>query len=99
MLFLKGTVDILKEVARRAKQQRLQLKLTQRGLASRSGVTLASIKRFEQTGKISFESLVKIAFILDSHTQFDRLFVAQEHYASIDDVIKSEKKRKRGSIR
>jgi len=98
MLFLNGVTDVLKEIATRVKDRRLQLELTQQGLAHRSGVSLGSIKRFEQSGKISFESLVKIAFVLDMHHQFEEFFQPQEVYKSLDDVMKTEKKRQRGSI-
>ena len=52
------------------KEKRLFLNLTQEGLANRSGVSLGSLKRFETTGQISLESLLKIAFILDCLDDF-----------------------------
>ncbi|MEL6865377.1 MAG: helix-turn-helix transcriptional regulator [Bacteroidota bacterium] len=49
-------------------------KLSQAELAERSGVSLGSIKRFEQTGKIAFESLLKLAHILGQLAKFEQLF-------------------------
>ena len=54
-------------------QQRLSLNLTQEGLSNKSGVSLGSIKRFETTGQISLESLLKIAFILDCLNDFKNI--------------------------
>lgn len=50
------------------------MKITQKDMAERTGVSLGSIKRFEQTGEISFHSLLKIAFVLDCLDDFDQLF-------------------------
>ena len=49
-------------------------------------MNLASLKRFEQTGEISFVSLVKIAVVLDETEVLDQLFLARE-YSSIQEVI------------
>ena len=56
--------DILQETAQKHGALRKRHKLSQAELAERSGVSLGSIKRFEQTGKIAFESLLKLAHIL-----------------------------------
>ena len=47
---------------------------------------MASLKRFEQTGEISFVSLLKIAAVLDELDVFDSLFVRRK-YSSIQEVI------------
>ena len=57
--------EIAKDIAKQEKNKRKKRKLTQAELSARSGVSLASLKRFEQTGEISFVSLVKIAMVLD----------------------------------
>jgi DNA-binding XRE family transcriptional regulator len=56
---------ILEGLALRLKQRRLELNLTQNLLASRSGVSLGSLKRFENKHEISLESLVKLAIVLN----------------------------------
>ncbi len=88
----------MEAIARRAKSLRLSYKLTQDGLAERSGVSLGSIKRFERTGKISLESLLKIAFILDSMEGFGKVFIPENDQPaqSLDSLIKASKQRKRG---
>lgn len=86
------------------KQKRLFLKLTQEGLASRSGVSLGSLKRFESSGQVSLESLLNLALVLECLNDFS--LIANEKrdtISSIDDLIKSSKKRpalsKRGKIK
>ena len=48
---------------------------TQTECATRSGVSLGSLKRFERTGQISLESLLKLAFVLECLGDFDGVCV------------------------
>lgn len=84
--FFNSPADINMQIARRMQKKRKANKLTQQQLATRSGVSLGSIKRFERLGEISLTSLVKIAFILDCEDDFDALF-ARKEYRSIQEVI------------
>lgn len=68
--------EILKGVGGRLKQRRIAAKLTQRELASKSGVSYSSIRKLEATGEGAFEALVKIAFVLDGEAEFEKLFPA-----------------------
>ena len=83
---LRFPVEIAKEVAERFKIKRKSQKFTQVELSERTGVSLGSLKRFEQTGEISFVSLIKIAMVLDEVEEFDKLF-ARKEYRSIQEVI------------
>lgn len=58
----------------RVKARRKESKLTQKQLAERSGVSYASIRRFEQTGDISLFSLLRIAHVLKCRSDFNLLF-------------------------
>ncbi len=78
------------EIAMREKQLRRKSGITQKDLASRSGVALGSIRRFEQTGQISLESLVRICRALDCESQLDSLF-AKPAYRSIQEVIDEQR--------
>jgi len=70
------------------KKQRKLLKITQQELAIKSGVSLGSIKRFEQSGQISLESLLKIAFVLDCLEDFEKVCEREEEkYKSIEEII------------
>lgn len=88
--------EVAIQIAGRVKARRLELNLTQEGLASRAGVKFATYRRFEQTGEISLRGLLQIGFALNSLAEFDSLF-AQKQYQSLDDVMnESNTNRKRG---
>jgi len=89
--------DLMAKIAEQAKGKRLSLNLTQQSLSERSGVSLGVLKKFERTGKISVESLLKIALVLDSLTEFAVLFKPKplETYPTLDQLLK-QKTRKRG---
>ena len=79
--------DVLKDTAQKHKVIRKQLKLSQAELAERSGVSLGSIKRFENSGKIAFESLLKLAHILGRLSEFESLFVPKEDLVRIEQLF------------
>lgn len=89
--------DLVIQIAKQAKEKRLILNLTQQSLSKRSGVSLGVLKKFEQTGKISVESLLKLALVLDSLAEFSALFKPKplESYPTLDQLLKL-KTRKRG---
>lgn len=58
----------------RVKERRKELKLTREELSKRSGVSYASLRRFEETGNISLSSLLKIANAFNTLKDFDYLF-------------------------
>jgi len=88
--------EISQSIADRVKSRRLELSLTQVGLCNKAGVNLASYRRFERTGLISLEALIKIAIAMNMEDDFDQLF-SNKIYLSIDDVINEKNPRKRGS--
>lgn len=66
--------SIVKGLIQRVKQRRKELNLSQKDLASKSGVSYGSIRRFESEGEISLTSLLKIAQALNSLEDFNNLF-------------------------
>ena len=84
-------------LAKRIKQRRLEKGWTQKMLATKAGISLASYRRFESSAEISLRSLVMLAFALDMADEFETLFNSRI-YQSIDDIIKADqhKQRKRG---
>ena len=93
------TSKALRKVAENIRILRLEKDLTQLGLAQRSGVSLASLRKFEQKGQISLESFFKLAMALG---YLENLVEAtkplDKGFSSIDDVLrgKQDKKRQRG---
>jgi len=81
--------EMMQELKLRFKQRRKALKITQQELSVKSDVSLGSIKRFEQSGQISFESLLKIAFVLECLEDFERVCEEKELMPqSIEEVLK-----------
>lgn len=88
--------EISLQIASRVKARRLELNLTQEGLATRAGVKFATYRRFEQTGEISLRGLLQVGMALNAMSDFDVLFT-QKQYQSLDDVLNEQKvTRKRG---
>ena len=83
--------EIIIKLANRVKNIRKRKKITQQKLASMSGVSFGSIKRFELTGQISLESLTKIARALGCLDEIRNLFT-QVKYLSIEEIINERKK-------
>jgi len=87
------------ELAKNIKTRRLGMGLTQASLSKRSGVALATLRKFEQTGAVSVENLFKLMLVVGG---LERLIDAsapeQEKFASMDDVLSGVSKppRKRG---
>ncbi|PPD26962.1 MAG: transcriptional regulator [Hyphomicrobium sp.] len=98
---LKSPSDVLQEVRDRFKRRRLALNLTQAGLARRSGVALGSLKRFETTGLVAFDSLLKLALVLDCLGDFDGLAAEDARSMSgkpLDEVLAGTRTRKKGRM-
>ncbi len=56
--------EVAQSLAKRLKTLRLMQGFKRQTLADRAGVTLASLKRFETTGKGSLDLLLKVVFTL-----------------------------------
>lgn len=86
-----------REIAQKAQEKRLKLNLSQHTLSEKSGVSYGTLKKFEQTGQISLESLLKIALALGEMARFEDLFAktGDKLPASLDDLLE-DKPRKRG---
>ncbi|MAE86894.1 MAG: transcriptional regulator [Flammeovirgaceae bacterium] len=89
-MFSKLPSEVIQEIAEKSKKIRKSKKLSQEELAEKSGVSFGSIKRFETTGKISLESLLKIAFVLGVLGDFEKLFIQKETPKTLDDIIKAQ---------
>lgn len=65
--------ETAKNLAEKVRALRLARNWKQSTLAERSGVTLASLRRFERTGLASLQHLLKLAFALGRLGDFDPL--------------------------
>ncbi|MDQ1245084.1 MAG: hypothetical protein QG565_1425 [Campylobacterota bacterium] len=94
--------SVMQQLAENFKQKRLELNLTQEGLASKSGVSLGSLKRFENSSQISLESLLKLSVVLGCLDDFMDIAKAKENsFSSLDELLQSKEKpiKKRGKLK
>ena len=89
---------LAKKVAENSKKKRISLNFTQQELSERSGVSLSSLKRFEQKAEISLASLLKIAIVLDATENIMNLFT-EAHATTLDDYIKVNKSIEKQRVR
>jgi transcriptional regulator with XRE-family HTH domain len=73
-LELKSPREIAEMLARRVKALRLERGWTQQEIADRTGISLATYRRFERSGRVSLDRLLKLAIILDALGGFENLF-------------------------
>lgn len=66
------------KIAKAVKELRLSNNLSRKTLSLKSGVSDASIKRFELEGEISFSSLLKIVSALNCLNNFESIFLMQD---------------------
>ena len=90
-LYQKTWTEINNDIAQKIVRLRKRKKITQKQLAARSGVSLGLLKRFEQSGEISLQSLTKIAIALDVENELEGLF-DNVPFASIEEVINEQTK-------
>lgn len=83
-------------VAGRVRARRLARGWTQAVLAERAGMSLSSLRRFERTGQVAFDALVRIAFALDATAGLGELF--PDEPASLDEILEP-RRRQRGRRR
>ena len=76
---------IMETLKTKFRQRRKALGYTQPELASRSGVSLGSLKRFERFGQISLESLLKLALVLECLGEFGE--AKEKRFGSIEEIV------------
>lgn len=89
---------IAKRIAENAVSMRIRNQLTQVELARRSGVSLSSLKRFEQKAEISLTNLLRIAVVLGATENFQNLFTEIEA-DTLDSYLKNKETAKRKRVR
>ena len=85
----KTAPQIDRELARRLARIRRRRKISQKELAQKSGVSLGSLKRFEQTGEVSLLSFTKIAIALKLDSELEDLFT-HAGFLTIEEVINGQ---------
>jgi transcriptional regulator with XRE-family HTH domain len=91
--------NVADAIAARTRELRLAKGWKQVTLASRSGVTLASLRRFESSGRVSLQNLLKIAFALNRLADFDAVFESQRATSMVElETGEAKPRRKRGRL-
>ncbi len=88
-LYQKTWQEINQDIAYRMVQLRKRRKISQKELAVKSGVSLGSLKRFEQSGEISLQSFTKLAIALNVEGELETLF-SDVPFTSIEEVINGQ---------
>ena len=88
-LYQKTWEEINTEIANRMVQLRKRKKISQKALAVKSGVSLGSLKRFEQTGEISLQACTKLAIALEVEGELESLFI-EVPFGSIEEVMNAQ---------
>lgn len=83
--------EINKIIAGNVVNLRKRKKISQKELSKKSGVSYASIRRFETEGEISLSSLTKIAIALGVSDELETLFT-EVPFDSIEEVINGQSK-------
>lgn len=79
-----GEIEMI--IAGRIREIRRRRKISQKRLSEKSGVSLGSLKRFEQRGEISLRSLIKISIALGIEDELTGLF-EEVPFLSIEEII------------
>jgi len=74
LLTIRTPPEVSADLAERVRGLRLERNWTRDTLASRAGVTVASLRRFETTGNASLKLILLVAHALDRLNEVDRLF-------------------------
>lgn len=80
-------IDLL--IASRIRSIRKRRKLSQEKMSQKSGVSLGSVKRFENSGEISLQALTKLAIALDCEQELIELF-DDIPFDSIQEVVNEQ---------
>ncbi|MBO6765075.1 helix-turn-helix domain-containing protein [Maricaulis sp.] len=88
--------EVSATLGQRLRARRLDADLTQDGLAARSGVPVATLRKFERTGEIAFVSFIRLAMALGDEAALDGLLAGRQRYGSLHDVLEPPRRPQRG---
>jgi len=91
MISLNTPGEARKQLAEHFRQLRKSRRLTQQELAKRSGVALATLRKFERTGLIALQSFLKLAFVLNKLDAIVKAVGAPPEFRTLDEIIAQDK--------
>lgn len=91
--------EALEYIAAAMRQRRINQNMTQEALSQKSGVALATLRKFERTGLISLESFLKLVLVTGFLDKLVSTIEAQESATSLDEILKQNKQQKRMRVK
>ncbi len=85
-MYLRSPLEVTEAIGAQARALRKRQGLSQQALAEHAGLSRRTIQRFEDSGTLTLQGLVQVAFALGVPDSFDELF-AQPEPRSIDEVL------------
>ena len=86
----KTPTAVMQELVVKTQQLRKKNGISQLELAKRSGVSFGSIKRFETTGQISLESLLKLAYFFNRLDDFTAVFLIDSDLGMVEKLFSNK---------
>ncbi len=91
-LLLPTPEEISLKIAGDFRRRRIERGLTREVMARKSGVSLASLTRFEQTGQISLMHLIRLALSMDYLHEIRDIF-ANPKYSTMEELLQIRRNR------
>ncbi len=70
--------EVQEKLGERTKALRLRRNITQKEVAQRAGIALATLKRFEKTGEIQLRHFLQVIFVLGALDDFKSLLIPSD---------------------
>ncbi len=99
MISLTGPHQAQLNIAKELRRQRIESNYTQKDLATRSGVPLPTLRKFERTGIISLESFLKIAVIFGLLEKIIESVTNDTEFSTIDQMLALKKHKSKQRVR
>lgn len=84
---VKTPASVMAELVLKTRKLRKDNGISQLELATKSGVSFGSIKRFEATGQISLEALLKIAYFFNRLDDFTPVFQTDTNLDAVEKLF------------
>ena len=82
----------IEHIAELMKKRRVAMELKQKEAAERAGISLGTLRKFEQTGEISLERFLKLCRIYRMDTQL-MTFLEQRDWWALEEIKRAETKK------
>jgi transcriptional regulator with XRE-family HTH domain len=95
---MESYAEVLARLGARARALRITRELQLAEVAGRAGVGVATVHRFERTGRASIENVLRIATVLAARDAFEHLFELPP-FRTMDEALASTARPERQRVR